>query len=80
MIAVERSPAKARRADRLRKITVEIPQDDLAAAQAYTRAGVTETVREGIRRLAQTHIQNEFRKRRGKVRLSLTLADLKYDD
>ena len=36
----------------LRKITVEVSEQDLAAAQAYTGEGVSETVRAGLKRLA----------------------------
>jgi hypothetical protein len=63
----------------LRKITVEVPADDLAAAQAYTGEGVTETVRAALKRLASIQAQQELRKLRGKVTFSLSVDDMKYD-
>ena len=68
-----------RRMSELRKITVEVPVGDLEQAQAYTGEGVTETVRAGLKKLAQIQIQNEFRKLRGKVKFSMTIDEMKYD-
>jgi hypothetical protein len=81
MVAIERHrPRKeSQPAARTRKITVEVPDQALKDAQAYTGRGVTETVREGLERLAQIHIQNEFRKLRGKLKPALTLEEMKYD-
>jgi hypothetical protein len=63
----------------LRKITVHVPADDLAMAQAYTGEGVTETVRAGLKKLAWIEAQHELLKLRGKVKFSLTSDELKYD-
>lgn len=63
----------------LRKITVEVPEATLLAAQAHTGEGVSETVRTALERLAQVRIQNEFRKLRGKVKFFMTVDELKYD-
>jgi hypothetical protein len=63
----------------LRKITVQIAEDDLAMAQAYTGEGVTQTVRAGLRRLASMKAQRELLKLRGKVKFSMTLDELKHD-
>ena len=63
----------------LRKITVEVPADDLARAQAYTGEGVTETVRAGLRRLASMKAQEALLKLRGKVKFSMTADELKSD-
>jgi Arc/MetJ-type ribon-helix-helix transcriptional regulator len=62
-----------------RKITVEVPEDLLAAAQAYTGEGITETVRAGLRRLASIRAQQQALKLRGKVRFSLSLDELRHD-
>ena len=56
----------------MRKITVEVPEELLASAQAYTGEGVTETVRQGLRKLASIQAQHEARKLRGKVQFSMT--------
>jgi hypothetical protein len=63
----------------LRKITVEVAEEDLAAAQAYTGEGITETVRAGLKRLAQIQAQQEFRKLRGTFKFSMTSDELKHD-
>ena len=63
----------------LRKITVQVPEADLQSAQAYTGEGVTDTVRAGLRTLANIRAQNELRKLRGKVKFSMTWQEMKYD-
>jgi Bacterial antitoxin of type II TA system, VapB len=60
-----------------RKITVEVPEDLLASAQAFTGKGVTSTVREGLRELVSIQAQREARKLRGKVKFSMTWQDLR---
>jgi hypothetical protein len=64
---------------RLRKITVQILESDLEAAQAYTGEGVTETVRAGLRTLAAAKVQSEFRKLRGSFKFSVRLDELRKD-
>lgn len=63
----------------MRKITVEVPEDMLAMAQQQTGAGVTETVRAGLKKLASIRAQQELRKLRGKVKFSMTLEEMRYD-
>ncbi len=63
----------------LRKITVHVPADDLAMAQAYTGEGVTETVRVALKKLASIKAQQELLALRGKVKFSMTSDELKYD-
>jgi hypothetical protein len=63
----------------LRKITVQVPEQDLAAAQAYTGEGVTETVRAALKKLASLRAQQELLKLRGKVKFSMTRDELKHD-
>jgi hypothetical protein len=65
--------------DELRKITVQVSEADLEAAQAYTGEGVTETVRTGLKWLVSARAQQNLLKLRGKVKFSLSVADLKYD-
>ena len=62
-----------------RKITVQVSEHELEAAQAYTGAGVTETVRAALKRLASLRAQQELLKLRGKVKFSLTAEQLKHD-
>ena len=63
----------------MKKITVEVPEELLASAQAYTGEGVTETVRSALRKLASIQAQQEARKLRGKVKFSLSLRELRHD-
>ena len=44
----------------MRKITVDVPADDLAAAQAFTGAGVTETVRAALKKLRSIRAQQDL--------------------
>ena len=62
-----------------RKITVEVPDELLASAQACMGDGVTETVRQRLRKLASIQAQQEARKLRGKVQFSMTWQEMKYD-
>jgi hypothetical protein len=63
----------------MRKITVDVSADDLAAAQDYLGAGVTETVRAALRRLRSERAQKRLRDLRGKVEFSMTWQEMKYD-
>lgn len=54
----------------LRKITVEVPELDLKEAQAFTGKGVTETVREALRRMRSIRAQQRAMELRGKVKFS----------
>jgi hypothetical protein len=63
----------------MRKITVEVPERDLAFAQEFTGAGITETVRVALKQFASMRAQQEFRKLRGKVKFKRTLEEMRYD-
>ena len=63
----------------MRKITVHVPEDLLEKAPALTGEGVTETVREGLKRLAWMQAQQELRKLRGSFKFSIDLDDLRED-
>ena len=62
-----------------RKITVEVPEELLEKAQKAIGAGITQTVRAGLRLVAASQAYADLRKLRGKVRFSRTLAELKSD-
>jgi hypothetical protein len=62
-----------------RKITIEIPEDLLERAQKASGKGITETVRTGLRLVAAADTYRELLKWKGKVKLSETWQDLKYD-
>jgi hypothetical protein len=63
----------------MRKITVEVPEETLKSAQAFTGEGVTETVRTALRKLASIRAQRDLLKLRGKVKFSMTLDEMRYD-
>jgi hypothetical protein len=63
----------------MRKITVEVPEDILKTAQAFTGDGITQTVTAGLRRLASIRAQQELGKLRGSFRFTLDLAELRDD-
>ena len=65
--------------EKTQKITAHVPVDLLRRARAATGKGVTETVREGLDRLASAKAAEELRRLRGKVRLDLDLAKLRRD-
>ena len=62
-----------------RKITVEIPADLLEKAQRASGAGITQTIRTGLKLVAASETYARLRQLRGKVRFTRTLADLKAD-
>jgi hypothetical protein len=62
-----------------RKITVEVPAELLEKAQRASGAGITQTVRTGLRLVAASETYTRLRRLRGKVRFSRTLAQLKAD-
>jgi len=61
----------------MRKITVDVPADDLAAAQEFTGAGVTETVREALKKLRSIRAQQRALELRGKVKFGVDLMALR---
>jgi hypothetical protein len=63
----------------MRKITVEVADDVLQSAQAYTGEGITETVRVALKKLASMQAQHEFLKLRGTYKFSLDLDELRED-
>jgi hypothetical protein len=62
-----------------RKITVEVPPELLEKAQRASGAGITQTVRTGLRLVAASETYTRLRRLRGKVRFSQTPAQLKAD-
>jgi hypothetical protein len=64
----------------MRKITVDVPADDLAAAQAYTGAGVTETVREALKRLRSARGQQRALELQGKIKFGVDLMALRAQE
>jgi hypothetical protein len=64
---------------KVRKITVELPEDLLEKAQRASGTGITQTIRTGLQLVAASQTYDRLRQLRGKVRFSLTLDELKED-
>jgi Arc/MetJ-type ribon-helix-helix transcriptional regulator len=62
-----------------RKVTVEVPTELLKRAQQAIGAGITETIRTGLKLVAASRTYAQLRELRGKVRFSRTSAELKAD-
>jgi hypothetical protein len=62
-----------------RKITVEISEELLQKAQQASGAGITQTVRTGLKLVAASQTYKRLRELRGKVRFTRALAELKAD-
>ena len=67
------------RMEKLRKITVQVPEHDLELAQQLTGEGVTETVRVALKKLAAIKAQQELLKLRGTFKFTLDLDELRED-
>jgi hypothetical protein len=63
----------------LKKITVQVPIDDLELAQKLTGEGVTETVRAGLKKLASMQAQHDLLKLRGTFKFTIDLDKLRED-
>jgi hypothetical protein len=68
-----------RRMEATQKITAHVPSELLKRAQAASGRGVTETVRQGLELVAASNAAANLRKLRGKVRLSISLDELRRD-
>jgi len=65
--------------DAEKKITVHVPRELLEKARRETGAGITETVRQGLRMVAAGAAYRKFRKLRGKVQIAIDLGELRED-
>jgi hypothetical protein len=62
-----------------RKITVEVPRELLEKAQQASGAGITETIRTGLRLVAASRTYARLRQLRGRVRFRRSWRELKAD-
>lgn len=63
----------------MRKITVEVPADDLAWAQAHIGADEADTIRAALRQMRAREAQQRALELRGKVQFDMTWQEMKYD-
>lgn len=64
---------------RVRKITVEVPEQLLRNAQKQSRDGVTATVRKGLELLAAGEAFEQLAALRGKVKFTIDLETMRKD-
>lgn len=62
-------------AERIRKVTVNLPEKTLENATRITRKGITATIVEGLEELERRARRSALRGVRGKVRFELDLAE-----
>ena len=65
---------------RLRKVTILIPDDLLRRAQRATKTGITPTLRKGLEVLAAQDAYEGLRKLRGKVKFGVTWQELRGEE
>ena len=66
--------------ERMKKLTVLVPEDLLRKAQRATRSGATPTVRKGLQLLAAQDAYERLLALRGKVKFGLTWQELRGEE
>ena len=66
--------------DRMRKLTVLVPDDLLRKATEATREGITPTVRMGLKLLAARRAYDRLLEHQGKVKFSMTWQELRGEE
>ena len=64
---------------RLKKLTIQVPEDLLARATAASGEGITPTVRRGLELMAASTAYAKLRRLRGKVKFGIKLDELRQD-
>ena len=64
---------------KLKKLTLEVPEDLLERAKMATGQGITPTVRKGLELVAASRAYSQLRSLRGKIKFSVSLSDLRED-
>ncbi len=65
--------------EQVRKITVVLPKDLVEKALAATGLGLTPTIRKGLETVAAAEAYERLRSRRGKVKFSINVDELRED-
>ncbi|MGO9271541.1 MAG: hypothetical protein ACLQOO_14980 [Terriglobia bacterium] len=66
--------------DRMKKLTILVPEDLLRKATAATGAGATPTVRMGLKLLAARRAYDRLLDLQGKVKFSLTWQEMRGEE
>ncbi len=61
------------------KVTAHIPKELLKNAQEVTGKGITDTIKEGLEKLALARVYEKLLSLRGKYKISLDLEDSRRD-
>jgi len=64
---------------KLKKLTVEVPEDILKRAVSATGMGITPTIRRGLELVAASRAYAQLRSLKGKVKFSVSLSELRKD-
>ena len=64
---------------KLKKLTLQVPDDLLARATQATGEGITPTIRRGLELVAASGAYRDLRSLKGKVNLKLDLEKLRQD-
>jgi hypothetical protein len=67
------------KSSKIKKVTMELPEDLVKEAQAETQQGLTETVRQGLEILVSRRASRQLAALRGKLDLKLDLSALRRD-
>ena len=66
--------------ERMKKLTVIVPEDLLQRATRASRSGVTPTVRLGLRLVAAQEAYARLRRLRGKIKQAMTWQEIRGDE
>lgn len=64
---------------KLKKLTLQVPNDLLTRATQATGEGITPTIRRGLELVAASGAYRDLRSLKGKIKLQLDLAKLRQD-
>ena len=64
---------------RLKKLTIQVPEDLLARATAASGEGITPTIRRSLELMAASTAYAKLRSLRGKVKFGIKLDELRQD-
>ncbi len=67
------------RAQKIKKVTMELPEELVKEAQAQTKQNLTETVRQGLEILVSRRASRSLAALQGKLDLKINLTELRRD-
>lgn len=64
---------------KLKKLTIQVPEELLERATAASGQGITPTIRRGLELMAASGAYGKLRRLKGKVKFHVKLAELRED-